>query len=342
MPTIYKSQQSDFGHITNEVGVKASVKALFQSRKRMLFYRFAMEEDMPKGEGTTLNFRRWLNIAPVLAPIQGANTPDPSTQEWKDVQSTIEQYGLWIPQQKHIIDTVDSPVLSRAINTLSYNMRLTYETLKFMVLRKGSTVFYPDNTTLDQRNSVGTGASNGNLTLNVCRNAVEYLLGENVEYITELIHPKTYIGTRPVEDCFIAVHHTDLNRTIRDLPGFQHASEYPEQTDVLPGELGRVDDLRFVSHNVCTPWKGAGAVNANVKNTAGAADVYPVLIFGKEAFGCSKLKGTEFNKILVANSEVSSSDPLAQRGTAGWVGWHSTKILENSYMCRIEVTSPKN
>ena len=341
MATLYTSQQSDYGHVTDQVGLKASVKALFESRKRMLWYRFAMEEDMPKGESTTLNFRRWLNIDPVLTPIQGANTPDPANLGYSDIQATIRQYGIWIPQNKHIHDTVKDPVLSRAINALSYNMKLTYETLGFNVLRKGANVFYPDNTSSLVRSDVGTGAGDGKISLNLVQTVSEYLLGENVEPIHEIIMPKTLEGTKPVEECFIAVAHTNLNRSIRAIPGFQHSSEYPSQETVLPGELGRVDDVRFVTHNVCQPWLGAGAPNTSVKNTGGNADVYPVLIFGKEAFGCTKLKGSEFNKIMVANAEVSSSDPLAQRGTAGWTGWNVFKILEDKYMARMEVTSPK-
>lgn len=339
--TVHRSPVSEFGTITDQVGIKASVKTLYEARKRMLFYRFGMEEDMAKNSSTTLNFRRWMNIAPVTAPIQGSTTPDPATQSYKDVTSTLRQYGIWVPQPKYISDTISDPVLTRAINALGYNMRSCYETIAFNTLRMGTSVFYADGTLLADRSSVGTGAGKGAITLNLIRSVVEYFEGRNVEPITELIQAKTLVATEPVEEAYIFVMHSDLARSIRDLPGFEPASKYPDQKSVLPLELGRVENARFVRHNFCVPWKGAGAAELTVKNTAGNADVYPVLVFGKEAFGCSKLKGSEFNKVLVANAEVTAQDPLGQRGTAGWSGWNAYKILENDYMTRLEVTSPK-
>jgi len=341
MPTVHRSAISDFGSISDQIGVYASVKALFQTRRRSLFYRFAYEEDMPKGASTTIKFRRWLNIAPSTAPIQGSTTPDPSKQDVTDITATIQQYGLWLPQPKHIEDTIGDPVLNRAINALSHNMRMTYEQIAYNILRMGANVFYATGSTSQDRTAVGTGAGNGVLTLAKLREVVESLEANDVEQITEMIHADIKIGTKPVEDCYIAVCHSDLGRTIRDLPGFLKPVEYAKNEDILPGEMGAVENVRFVKHNVVQPFKGAGSSNTNVKNTAGKADVYPILIFGKEAFGMTRLKGVEFNKILVANAQVTSADPLGQRGTAGWNGWFTTKILEDDYMARLEVTSPK-
>lgn len=62
--------------------------------------------------------------------------------------------------------------------------------------------------------------------------------------------------------------------------------------------------------------------------------VYPTIILGKDAFGTSGDKTVQLiNKSL---GSAGTGDPLNQRGTVGWKGYHFTKILEQTKMVRIE------
>ena len=69
----------------------------------------------------------------------------------------------------------------------------------------------------------------------------------------------------------------------------------------------------------------------------GGADgkpVYSTIILGKNAFGTSGDKTVEIiNKSL---GSAGTADPLNQRGTVGWKGYHFCKILEQTKMLRIE------
>ena len=72
----------------------------------------------------------------------------------------------------------------------------------------------------------------------------------------------------------------------------------------------------------------------------GGADgkpVYSTIIVGKNAFGTSGDANVEMiNKSL---GSAGTGDPLNQRGTYGWKGYHFCKIIEQSKMCRIESVS---
>lgn len=72
----------------------------------------------------------------------------------------------------------------------------------------------------------------------------------------------------------------------------------------------------------------------------GGADgkaVYSTVIVGKNAFGTSGDNNVEMiNKSL---GSAGTADPLNQRGTYGWKGYHFCKIIEQSKMCRIESIS---
>lgn len=332
MPT---SQISDYGSISDQVGIRASMKALYAARKNMFFYRIAVEEDIPKGSSTTINFRRWLDLAPAVAPIQGSVTPTGVPMEIVDIQATIRAYGRWVPIPRHINDTISDPLLKRAVDRLSYNMRLTYETVNFFTLRQGGNAFYANQK--NAREDVVDVVS-----LSDIRNVVAELQAANVEPITELIEPVTKEGTKGIEESYFAVCHSYLVPTIRDMPGFLSVASYPDHMEALPLEIGSVENVRFIRFNIAEPWNSPthAAAPPGIMNVGGKCSIFPILIFGREAFGISKLEGTEFNKILIHNAAVSSDDPLAQRGTAGFYGYHVCRILEENYMARLEVCAP--
>ncbi|MGM9937036.1 MAG: hypothetical protein ACI38A_06800, partial [Candidatus Ornithomonoglobus sp.] len=73
-------------------------------------------------------------------------------------------------------------------------------------------------------------------------------------------------------------------------------------------------------------YPGDGAANGK--------PVYSTIILGKNAFGTSGDKTVQLiNKSL---GSAGTGDPLNQRGTFGWKGYHFTKIIEQTKMCRIE------
>lgn len=70
---------------------------------------------------------------------------------------------------------------------------------------------------------------------------------------------------------------------------------------------------------------------------ANGKPVYSTVIVGKNAFGTSGDNNVEMiNKSL---GSAGTADPLNQRGTYGWKGYHFCKIIEQSKMCRIESLS---
>jgi N4-gp56 family major capsid protein len=164
-----------------------------------------------------------------------------------------------------------------------------------------------------------------------------------VEPLTDIISPNPNVGTEGIEEAYFALCHSFVEPALRDLgDDFVKVAHYPNHMKALPGEIGAVEGVRFIRSNYLDPNLGAGDTTTAVRNTTGAADVYSILFFGKGAFGVTKLAGTEFNKVIIKNPGSSgSSDPMNQRGSAAWVGWHACKILEQSYMARLETAVPK-
>lgn len=68
-------------------------------------------------------------------------------------------------------------------------------------------------------------------------------------------------------------------------------------------------------------------------------DVYSTLVLGANAYGVTELEGGGLQHIVKQLGSGGTSDPLNQRGTAGWKATKVAERLVESYMVRIESAS---
>jgi len=78
--------------------------------------------------------------------------------------------------------------------------------------------------------------------------------------------------------------------------------------------------------------------NSKVFEGAGSAgaDVHATLIFGRDAYGMTRISGEALKNIIKPLGSAGSADPLDQRATSGWKATFVTKILNELLMVRLE------
>lgn len=144
-----------------------------------------------------------------------------------------------------------------------------------------------------------------------------------------------------------AVKSRDLESDIRDMEGFIPVEKYASGSG-MEGEIGSVEGVRYLTTTMMTPFEDAGGTplsGTDVVSTSGSvADVYPVFIFGKDAFGVTPFakaaNGASPVTPMVLNPNVPrGGDPLGQRGTIGWKLLHTAEILHDFWMIRLEVAA---
>jgi N4-gp56 family major capsid protein len=167
---------------------------------------------------------------------------------------------------------------------------------------------------------------------------------QNAKKITNVIASTADYNTKSVEAAYMAVCHPDLETDIRGMAGFKPVADYGTHTSPMEGEIGSVEQVRYLASTVIAPWLGTGVVTATAPTlrhsdagTGDKVDVYPVLYFARDAFGIVPLKGKSAMTPMVVNPKPAAGDPLAQRGTVGWKLWNGTVILQEAFMARLEV-----
>jgi N4-gp56 family major capsid protein len=315
----------------------------------LVFEKFGQTYALPTNSTQTAKFRRYFlsgatgsagngsgNFYTPLAttPLVEGVTPDGRSLANQDYTVQLAQYGDFITITDVVNDTHPDDILGTATDVLGENAAETVETLRYNVLKAGVNVFY------------GTGVASRSLvankiTLTDQRRVTTALSRQNAKKITSVVASTADFNTKSVEAAYVAVVHPDLETDIRDMTGFKPTSDYGTHTTPWEGEIGSVEQVRYIATTVAKPFEGAGVVVASAptlrSNLGVNIDVYPVLYFARDAFGIVPLKGKDSMTPMVVNPKPAAGDPLGQRGTVGWKLWTATVILQEAFMVRLEV-----
>ena len=310
---------------------------------RLLLCLFAQHALIPKNQTEVIEWRRYLPLPTDPKVLAEGVTPKPGKMQWEDVAAALKEYYDLCMITNRVEDTHTDPTLQLSKDYLGKAAAVMFEKITAAELLGGINVFYS--------NGASRSAVNATVNYSLIQNVVRMLERNLAEPITKALSSTPSYGTEAVDDCYIAVCHSDLAKDIQNCDRFVEKKNYGSVTP-YPQEIGAIGPVRFLKNNVLTAWAGAGgdAGGTVLTSSGGKADVYPVLIFGADAYGCVALKGYKTKNAdgkgtAVSPVEISvvpvdkrdKDDPLGQRGYVGWKSYYVAKILQDLWMSRVEV-----
>ena len=301
--------------------------------------QFGQQRTLPKKATQTIKFRRYNRLPEATVPLLEGVSPDGSVFNTDDYTATVKQYGDFIRTTDVIQDTHEDPVLRESMDILGDQAVDTVDLLRCNVLKAGTFILRIGAAGA----LVATRAEvRGIVTADNFRGVVRLMDAQMTKKITEIHQAGPNISTIPVPACYVAICHTDLKPDLDRLSGFTPVHKYPSQQGIMQGEVGSFYEIRFVCDNHMIPWGHAGAAKGTtgyITDNDTNLDVYPIIILGRDAYGLVPLGGKNAVSTLIHNPRASDTDPLAQRGSAGWKTWHAAVILNQNWMYRIETAA---
>lgn len=320
-----------FGDISPRTAAYASKDLLTRGLPFLVLEKFGQSKPLPANNSKTIKFRRYTALPNAPTVLTEGVTPAGTPLSYQDVTATLSQLGNLTQISDVIMDTHEDPVLKEATDLLGEQAAQMVEKLRFGIVKAGTNVIYANGST---RNAVNTA-----VTLAAQRRAVRSLKRQNAGFITKVIRSTVAFGTENVAPGFVALIHPDCESDVRGLVGFTPAEKYGSLTP-WENELGKVEDVRYVSSTIFEPFADAGGAKGAMLSTSGTnADVYPILYLGANAYGIVALKGMYAITPMVVNPKPSDSDPLAQRGSVGWKTLQTAVILNDAWMVRLDCSA---
>lgn len=312
---------------------------------------FGEQKEMPKNNTDTLVFRRVLPFGAVATgsgigssqyvgtPQITANsfvlsegaTPNSNTVSFQDVSVQLQNFGVLFKFSSKTENLYEDDVPGEMVKLVGETMGEILELVRYGVLKAGTQVIYCNGSS---RASINTPIS-----LNKIRQAARVLEANRARRITTKLAPSVNFGTKAVQPAYLVFVHTDAEADTRNLPNFTRVEEYGNGKPVHDREIGAVEQFRFITSPLLSPFAAAGSstINGMVSIAAGNVDVYPFLVVAESAWGQVALKGlSAIAPRIIRSGEISHANPLGMFGYVGASTWFNAVRLNDAWMCRVE------
>ena len=295
---------------------------LMRAKKDTIFENYATKRPIPARGGKSIEFRRFERIdmyAGSYTLLEG--TPPAATNATiNKVEATISQYGMFSEVTDMLNLQAFDPIMSNYAEVYGEAMAEGRDLVIQSEFSNATTIQYADAATVVATSGAGAVGSGNYLDAAELLEAKRTLRRNNA---------KPIIDSKVI--CFIHPDNTkDLFEDADIVEAFQHAAPRAESNPLFTGVLGDWMGIRFIE-----------TTNLKVRSSYGmsGADIYEVILCGKEAYGVSDLSAMAARMYVQKPGGVT--DPLEQKSTIGWKCAMAAKILNNDFMVLINVASSK-
>lgn len=309
-------------NVTTDTDLAVEMKTFYSeflidnAQPELVHDQFGQKQAIPQNGGKIIEFRKYSPLDKALTPITEGVTPTGKKLKATAVTAEVKQYGDYIELSDMLMLTAIDNNLVQATKLLGAQAGQTLDTITREVLAGGTNVQYAEGQ-VTARNQLVGGAASGNhyLTVDAIRRAVRFLKSQNA---------------RPIAGSFVGIIHPDVAYDLMNDPKWINVKTYSDPSGIYEGEIGKLENVRFVETTEAKKHIGAGK---------DSRDVYTTLILGENAYGVTEVEGGGLRHIVKQLGSAGTGDPLNQRATAGWKAIKTAERLVEQFMIRIETTS---
>lgn len=202
----------------------------------------------------------------------------------------------------------------------------------------------------------GTEDDNSRISYDMVRRMVRRLVRNRAEKNTSIVTGSTKIDTRVVNKAYYTIIGPEVKFDLEMLTkgtgnseefAYVPAYKYASATSLAEGEVGSMNDMRFIESESALSYVGQGAAIpvgyvGDLANDGTNFDVFPILIPSKGSFATVGLKGKgkiKFNAISPNNKELGN--PYQNQGLFSYNMWYAGIILREERLLKGYVCASK-
>ena len=296
---------------------------LIRNKPRLIHAMFAQRFSLPSGNGKSVVWRRYAQLATATERVAEGVTPPGKQLSKTDIRATVSQYGDWVSITDVLEFTAENNVLNSAASELNDQMMRTEDELARNVL-----VSSASSITADQGTPQVTVINE--IDINQVTNSLQ---NADALPVAPMIGAGTGQGTTPIDEAYWAMAHTELNTDLKAVSGYVPVSGYAGQMKVVRSERGNVEELRFLASSIAHK---QGSATVAFPSTAGT--YYYIPIIARNAYGIVSLEKANAKLIIHARGEAGAADPMNQRQSMAWKFMNVARILNDLNVIVLKVT----
>ena len=262
-------------HATNTTGSNAAGNDLSPENKtyydkqlireasaNLVHDQFGQKRNIPKGNGKTIEFRKFSPLPKATKPLTEGVTPEGNKLNVTTITAEVEQYGDYVETSDVLDLTAIDPIVLETTQLLGTQGGLTMDTVTRDVLQGGTNVMFAPKvsgntvTTVSKRRDLD---ENCLLTADMVKKAATQLKRMNAQKIN---------------GSYVAIIHPCAASDLTGDPEWKEYHKYEATKEIFAGEIGELHGVRFVESTEAKVHCGAnllaGSRNITVKTALSA------------------------------------------------------------------------
>lgn len=265
--------------------------------------------------------------------VAEGETPLPDSIVPMDMEVTIKEYACLYGYTNRTADLFEDDIPAQMKIQIGERTSFVNEQILYGYLKACTNQYFGGTGT-----TIGT--VNGPISLGLLRRVTAGFDANHAKPVSRMLAPGSGFNTAAVMGGWFVYMHSDCASDVRDMPNFIDAKDYASGKPV-PGEMGAVEEFRFIKHPDLPSRQDAGAAvgSTNLYSTSGSnIDVHQMIVAAQDAFSQIALRGkNSVEPTFLPVGQKTKADPFGQRGYAGAKWWKACLIENNGWMAVINV-----
>jgi len=300
---------------TESSGLSVEMKTFYDRTllERMLpnlpFLKYGQKRPIPKGNGKTIEFRKFHSLEPATTPLVEGVPPIGKVLSATAINATVDQYGDYVEVSDVLEETAIDPVITE---TVELEGEQAGETLNIVVR----------DVLLNTTNEYNVGGG-------VDVDAIEATNKLDADEILKIQTIFKRNNIKPFKDGYYLMFLAPEQAAdvMRD-ELWRDVSKYANDAkNIEAGEIGRIHKFKFIDTTLIDP----------VENDSEVA-IYSGIAVGENAYGIVDIENGSKPKTIIKvakDDDGDKSDPLNQKSTIGWKAMMTAVILNSLGVMRI-------
>lgn len=214
------------------------------ANENLVHDQFGQKHPIPKGNGKTIEFRKYSPLPKATKPLSEGVTPDGQELKVSTVSSTVAQYGGWVGIPDMLELTSIDTNMVQATEILGDQAGRTLDTVTREVLNGGTNVMYAPVV----KDGVSTPVSARSSLTADSKLSVDIILRAAAKLKNNL--------AKPINGSYVGIIHPYVAYDLMRSEEWMDAHKYSAPENLFNGEVGKIGNVRFVESNEAKIFRG--------------------------------------------------------------------------------------
>lgn len=295
---------------TTSAGLSAEIKEFYdrtlleRALPNLVFVKYGQKRPIPKGNGKTIEFRKFNSLKPATTPLTEGTPPTAKDLSVSSIKATVAQYGDVVSVTDVLETTAYDPIITETVELEGEQAGETLDRVARDVLLKTTNVY-----------NVGGGVDVDDIA------STDKLTADEVLKIRTIMKRN---NIKPFQDGYYLMFCSpeQIADVMRD-ELWQSVNSYNHNgKNIEDGEVGRIHGFKFIDTSLVEPTENKASTPVNI---------YSGLAVGKNAYGIVDIENGSKPKSIIKiarDDDSDRSDPLNQISTIGWKALFTAVILD--------------